>query len=98
MTAETEEYERTLGIAEIALGQIKALRHGANPRNYEIWYTYATGYQPSLNQKINETLAHQGTLTGADLDEVYNTFISPLRLTDRIDNVGAKVVGEIEQV
>ena len=48
-----------MAFADIALGQIKALRQEATPRNYEIWYAYATGYHPSLNQKINETLRPQ---------------------------------------
>ena len=52
-----------MAFAEIALGQIKALRQPATPRNYEVWYTYATGYNPSLNQKINEALSSNGTLT-----------------------------------
>ena len=56
MTGHADEHERTMAFAEIALGQIKALRQAATPRNYEIWYAYATGYHPSLNQKINETL------------------------------------------
>jgi len=59
MAARTEEHERTLAFAEIALGQIKALKQPAHPRNYEIWYTYATGYRPALNQRINETLARE---------------------------------------
>ena len=33
-----------MAFAEIALGQIKALRQPATPRNYEVWYAYATGY------------------------------------------------------
>src|ERR1051326_3322956 len=52
------EHERTLAFAEIALGQIKALRQASTPRNYEVWYTYATGYNPSLNQTINEIQEH----------------------------------------
>ena len=70
MAEHGDEHERTLAFAEIALGQIKALRQPAHPRNYEIWYTYATGYNPSLNQTINETLARNGTLTAEDLDEI----------------------------
>jgi diguanylate cyclase len=27
------------------------------PRNYEIWYVYATGYNPPFNKIVNETLA-----------------------------------------
>jgi len=98
MTGHADEHERTMAFAEIALGQIKALRQPATPRNYEVWYAYATGYQPSLNQKINELLSQAGGLSDADLEEVYETYLSPTRLTDRIDKVGNQVMGEIEQV
>src|ERR1051325_9039097 len=92
------EHERTLAFAEIALGQIKALRHSATPRNYEVWYAYATGYNPSLNQSINETLAQNGTLTDEDLEQVYSTYISASRYSDKIDKVGSRVMDEINQV
>ncbi len=98
MTGHADEHERTMAFADIALGQIKALRQAATPRNYEVWYAYATGYHPSLNQKLNETLQQNGTLTDADLDQIYEAFLSPSRLTERIDKVGSQVMGEIEQV
>jgi diguanylate cyclase len=87
-----------MAFAEIAFGQIKALRQPATPRNYEVWYAYATGYMPSLNQTINETLAQNGTLSEADLEAVYATYISPIRYSDKIDTVGSRVVDEINQV
>ena len=67
-----EEYERTLAFAEVALGQIRSLRQNAVPRNYEIWYIYATGYNAALNKIINETLSRNGKLTEADLEQIYN--------------------------
>jgi diguanylate cyclase len=87
-----------MAFAHIALGQIKALRQQASPRNYEIWYGYATGYNPSLNQMINELLARNGTLSEADLERIHNTFFAPTRITDRIDKVGSRVADEIGQV
>ena len=87
-----------MAFAEIAFGQIKALHQPATPRNYEVWYTYATGYNPSLNQTVNETLAKNGTLTDADLEQVYSTYISATRFTDKIDSVGSRVMDEIGQV
>ena len=92
------EHERTMAFAEIALSQMKALGQAATPRNYEVWYAYATGYSPALNQKINETLASKSTLSDSDLEEIHATYLSPTRLTERIDKVGSQVVGEIEQV
>ncbi len=98
MAGSAAEHERTLAFAEIALSQIKALRQPAIPRNYEVWYAYATGYNPSLNQTINETLQKNGTLTDADLESVYSTYLSPSRITDRLDKVGSRVMDEINQV
>jgi diguanylate cyclase len=98
MSEPAGEHERTIAFAEIAFGQIKALRQGASPRNYEVWYSYATGYNPSLNQTINETLAKNGTLTEADLEQVYTAYISSTRFSDKIDSVGSRVMDEINQV
>ena len=93
-----DEHERTMAFAEVALGQIRSLRQTAVPRNYEIWYVYATGYNAPLNKIINETLARNGKLTEADLEQIYETYLSHLKTTDRIDKVGARVIGEIDDV
>jgi diguanylate cyclase len=87
-----------MAFAEIALRQIKALRQPATPRHFEIWYHYATGYNASLNQAINEALARDGTLTEADIDKIYETYFSSNRFTDRIERVGTRVRGELDQV
>jgi diguanylate cyclase len=87
-----------MAFAEVALGQIKSLRQTAVPRNYEIWYVYATGYNPALNKIINETLARAGKLSETDLEQIYDTYLSQLRASDRIDKVGARVVSEIDNV
>jgi diguanylate cyclase len=93
-----DEHERTMAFAEGALGQIRSLRQTAVPRNYEIWYVYATGYNSPLNKIINETLARNGKLSEADLELIYETYLSQTKTTDRIDKVGARVIGEIDDV
>jgi diguanylate cyclase len=98
MNGPADEHERTMAFAEIALGQIRALRQPATPRHFEIWYTYATGYNGALNQMINEVLTRDGTLSEAEVNRLYETYISANRLSDRIDNVGSQVVGEIDQI
>lgn len=93
-----EEHERTMAFAEVALGQIKSLRQRAVPRNYEIWYVYATGYNSELNKIINETLTRNGKLSEADLEQIYETYLSQTRTSERIDKVGARVINEIDEV
>jgi diguanylate cyclase len=92
------EHERTLAFAEIALGQIRALGQPALPRNFEIWYHYATGYNLALNQSINETLSKDGTLSDADLDQIYNTHIATTRIGERMETLNSRVLDELKQV
>src|SRR5262245_9404842 len=98
MTGRVEDYERAMAFADIALGQLKALRQNATPRNYEIWYAYASGYYPALNQQINATLQAKGIISEADLAQIYEQHLSPARLTERIDQVGVQVKSEIDHV
>lgn len=93
-----DEHARTIAFAETALGQLKALRQPATPRNFEIWYAYATGHNQELNQTINETLVREGHLSESELARIYETHLSSTRFSARIDEVGAKIIGEIEQV
>lgn len=98
MTAGRDKHERTIAFAEIAIEQIKALRQPAEPRDYEIWYNYATGYNPPLNKAINDAIARKGNLSDEDIESIHNTFFSPTRISDRIDAGCSKVVDEIDQV
>ena len=77
---------------------MKALRQPATPRNYEIWFTYATGFHPALNQQINAIVKAKGTISEADLAKIYEDHLTPARLTERIDEVGSQVKAEIDQV
>jgi diguanylate cyclase len=98
MAVPQDEHERTLAFAEIALGQIRALGQPAVPRNFEIWYQYATGYNQDLNRAINEILAQRGSLSDTDVDHIYATFLSPTRASERLETVGTRMADEIKQV
>jgi diguanylate cyclase len=98
MDVPRDEHERTIAFAEIALGQIRALSQAASPRNYEIWFNYATGYNPSLNQFINRTLKEKGTLAEPDLEHIFSCYIASTRMSDRIDAVNGSLLNEIKQL
>jgi len=93
-----DEYRRTIAFAEIALERIKALRQAATPRNFEFWYAYATGLHPSLNQLVNEAVMRTGTLGDLDLDRMFSNYLSPTRQSERIDEVGGRMLEEIGQI
>jgi diguanylate cyclase len=37
-------------------------------------------------------------LTEADLEQIYETYLSHIKTTDRIDKVGARVISEIDEI
>lgn len=98
MAANDDEYQRTMAFAEIALKRMKSLRLPATPRNFEIWYAYATGFHPSLNQSVNETITRTGTLGDLDIERMFSNYLSPTRQGERIDEVGGRLLHEIEQI
>ncbi|RAI44947.1 GGDEF domain-containing protein [Rhodoplanes roseus] len=98
MTDSPDDFDRTVPFAKVALDQIKSLRLSAAPRNYEIWYHYATGYNAPLNAAINDKLAKRGTLSTDEIDQLHGQFFAPTRLGEQIETIGGKVAGKIEQV
>ena len=93
-----EPVEHTLTLGEIAFDQIRRRNFAAVPKNYEVWYTFASGTNGALNQTINEAVAKSGFLTQDELDQIYEVHLSPLRMTDKLDLVGNKLVAEVDDL
>jgi diguanylate cyclase len=98
MAVNRSEFERTLALAETALSRIKALRIAATPRNFELWYTYAAGNNASLNKTLNERLSDAGQLSEHELGQIYYQHLSMPHLTEQTDEIGVKIMGEIDRV
>lgn len=93
-----EDFKRTIAYGESALSYIRRNSLAAYPRNYELWYTYSAGFNHSLNRAINDIITVKGGVNSEDLQKVYAKFLSPNRLGDRIDEVGAKVAEEVQDL
>jgi diguanylate cyclase len=98
MTTGSDDFERTIVFGEQAIGHVRSHRTSAYPRIYELWYTFATGHNAALNKAVNAVLARNGTITDHDVEEIHDSYLSPLRFSDRVDMVGARLMGEIDQV
>ena len=96
--ADENEYKRTFNYADAAIKYIKGYRIPAYPRHYELWYTYAAGYNTALNTAINALLRKRKTVTADDAEGFYAEYLSPLRHAERIGKVGENVGQEIDAV
>ena len=92
-----QEFTRTLGYANAALDLLKRSGIPPYPQFYELLYTYATGVNPSLNNRIN-TVFRSGTIPTSELAEVlYNEFLKS-DVNDRMSSVSERMHARIEAV
>ncbi|MCB1475422.1 MAG: GGDEF domain-containing protein [Rhodobiaceae bacterium] len=93
-----DEIVRTYAHGETALKYLKANETPAFPRNYELWYTYSSGLNRELNQAINEALRAHGSLSPSMTDKIYEEFVSPAVLTERVGKVSGELTGEVAEI
>ncbi|MBL8572216.1 MAG: GGDEF domain-containing protein [Hyphomicrobiaceae bacterium] len=96
--SQRDDFSRTYGYADTALTQIKRNELPAYPRNYEVWYAYSAGYNHALNKAINEVLRARGKVSPDDFQRIYNEFVAPTRISDKLEEVGDRIADEISQV
>jgi diguanylate cyclase len=94
----TDDFERSISYGEAALSYLKGNQSPAYPRNYELWYTYAGGFNRELNKAINEYLKRVGRVTPEMTERFYEEFLSPVRLGDRVGEVSTQVSSEINEI
>jgi len=81
---------------EKALKHLRVHEGPAYPKNYELWYTYVAGFNRQLNQALNDIIREQGKITPETMDRIYEDFLSPGRMGDRVNEVNSKFVKEFE--
>jgi diguanylate cyclase len=92
------DHDYTLALGKMAMAKIEALSLPADPPGYELWYRYAAGNDPELNQTINRALEAGGALSTREVDEIYNRHVPSARMQADLELAGDKVSGEVEKV
>jgi diguanylate cyclase len=88
---------RTQALAETALHQIKGLGLPADPESYALWYVYAAGTMPELNNKIDQLIADNAASV-TEFDRLYDNYLSPTQLLDHADRIGSVLFEQIEHI
>ncbi|WP_338723534.1 GGDEF domain-containing protein [Devosia sp. XK-2] len=92
-----QEFTRALGYANAAFDLLKRSGIPPYPQFYELLYTYATGVNPSLNNRIN-AIFRSGTVPSSQLAEtLYNEFLKS-DVNDRMSSMSERMHARIEAV
>ncbi len=92
-----QEFVRALGYATAAFDLLKRSTIPPYPQFYELLYTYASGVNPSLNNRIN-AIFRNGVAPSQDLAEtLYNEFLKS-DANERMSSVSERMHARIESV
>lgn len=92
-----QEFKRALGYADAAMELLKRSGIPPYPQFFELLYTYASGVNPSLNNRINAVF-RGGDAPTLDLAEtLYNEFLKS-DVSDRMSSVSERMHARIEAV
>jgi diguanylate cyclase len=92
------DIERSYFIGQRALELMRAYGSAADPRSYEVWYTYVSGDKPALNDTIKKLTAEKGSLTQGDIENLCAEYLSGRHVAADTEKASALMLGEIEQV
>src|SRR5260221_307010 len=94
----TAEQARSMALAEATQSSLKRLSLSPTPRNYEIWYAYATGQDRALTSALEGMLAGGGTPTESDLEVLHETHFGGARTLGKLQNVGSGISAELRSI
>ena len=67
------------------------------PRAFEVWYAHLSGEMPALSMAMQAIITGtEGQVGAADIDQLYDRFISTQRLARHAERTSLQVLGEID--
>jgi diguanylate cyclase len=75
-------------------------RHGLppHPRNYELWFRYASGLDAALTEAVDGNIKERKQLDEQTAGELAQRFLSHTALTDKTLDTGARLNSEVDKI
>ncbi|MCF6327872.1 MAG: GGDEF domain-containing protein [Devosiaceae bacterium] len=92
-----DEFNRTLSYANKTMALLKQGEVPAYPQFYELFFTYSTGVNPGLNERINSILGN-GIPKLEIVESLYNEFLKSDAIDERVSAVSNLMSKSIDSV
>ena len=93
-----DDLARATAHGERAQSLLKQLQIPAIPRNYELLYAFVTATNKELCCALRKALETHSRLTEEDAESIYQTYLSKRDISDKVDEVGSQVSGEMSEI
>jgi diguanylate cyclase len=98
MHANHVDIDRSFFIGQRALELMRTYGSSADPKSYEVWYTYVSGHKPGMNDAIKKITAERGSLSDADIEQIHEDHLALSRAARDSEKASTVFLGEIDQV
>src|SRR5215510_9812961 len=98
MTRRAVDLKRARVLAETSLRRIASLQHGADPKNYALWYSVAAGDHGTLRHAVDQLIARKRGLSRQDIDTLHDNHVASGNAAEKVERVGAQFADEISQI
>lgn len=95
---QNSDSNRSVELGEKALGYIKYNQTSATPDGYELWFNFASGLKPELNQKIKSLLAENPRISQQQLDDIYAEYFLGGEVDQRMEEISNQVSHELNDI
>lgn len=92
------QFDRALSYSDAAVGLLKKSNIPPTPRFYELLYTYATGTNPDLNERINAVFEGGNTPDTNMATALHDEFLQPRDVEEKLNTVSAEIANRIDAV
>jgi len=96
--SDDRNFEWAVATGERAFAYLKQLQTPPVPRNYELFFTYAAGYDNELNDAIRDAVFAHASLPEDEVERLLTAHFPQHRLNQKVGEVGAQVAAELNQV
>jgi diguanylate cyclase len=90
--------EQAAEYATLALTQMRWLKIAPTPRNFRVWYEYASGRNPALRAALDVLISNKRDISPGVIDDIYLQFFTAHRDTDRLREISAKLESSVSEV
>jgi diguanylate cyclase len=85
-------------LGDAIVEQLRAAQLPLEPRQFEFWFAYKSGRNAALKVAADAITAHSGALTGADIEQLHDTYLSPFRLGEPPDAAVTRLTGRLQEL
>lgn len=85
-------------LGDTIVEELRSAQLPHEPRQFEFWFAYKSARNAGLNAAADAIRARNGALTGEDITQLYDTYLSPYRVGTTPDNAIARMSDRLQEL